>query len=191
MPRLVLASASPRRAELLALLGAPFEVRAADIDETPLAREAPASLVERLARTKAAAVAAAVADGTVVIGADTVVVCDGDVLGKPADEADAAAMLARLAGRSHQVLTGVAVARAGSPGSEVSFVESTTVWFAPLHDADIAAYVATGEPLDKAGGYGIQGIGGRLVERIEGSYHNVVGLPLAQLAAVLAMLDRE
>jgi septum formation protein len=189
---LVLASASPRRAELLALLGVTFEVQVADVDETPRPGEPAADLVERLAREKALAVAQNSAEGAVdVVGADTVVVLDGDVLGKPADPADAVTMLRRLQGRDHEVVTGVAVVRSrpaslevpGPSSSDVvSFVETTEVRFAPMSDDEVEAYVATGEPLDKAGAYGIQGLGGRFVERIVGSYHNVVGLPLAQLA---------
>ncbi len=195
--RLVLASASPRRAELLALLGRPFEVLVADIDETPVPGESPAALVERLAREKALAVAeglvaahgSATTSGpgavdVVVVGADTVVVLDGAILGKPVDPADAAATLRRLRGRTHEVLTGVAVVR-GSRLEVTSFVEATSVRFAPMTDAEVDDYVASGEPLDKAGAYGIQGLGGRFVESIEGSYHNVVGLPIAQLARVL------
>jgi septum formation protein len=211
--RLVLASASPRRSELLALLGRPFEVMVADVDETPEPGELPGHLVERLARSKALTVAELLADESgpaAIIGADTVVVCDGEILGKPSGPADAARMLALLGGRTHEVLTGVAIARievetsvGGAAGTAtesdghrrdlggrpsistiatVSFVETTTVQFAPLSSSEIGDYVATGEPLDKAGAYGIQGFGGRFVERIEGSYHNVVGLPLAQLA---------
>ena len=194
-PRLVLASASPRRSELLALLGRPFTVVVADVDETPLPGEPADALVERLAAAKAALVAEqlragdgadAVAVGAVVVGADTVVVLDGEILGKPVDAPNAEAMLERLQGRVHRVLTGVAVARVDHAGVAMRcFVDSTEVQFVPMTATDIAGYVSTGEPLDKAGAYGIQGLGGRWVERIAGSYHNVVGLPLARLAPLL------
>lgn len=172
---LILASASPRRRELLDRMGLAHVVVPADVDETPLPGEAPEELVSRLAEAKATHVLRAhAADRPVVLAADTVVVVDGTVLGKPADAADAAAMLRRLSGRTHEVLTGVAVAR----GDRVEVVvERTAVTFAELDDAEIAAYVGTGEPLDKAGAYGIQGRGGNFVTRIEGSYDNVVGLP--------------
>ena len=193
--QLVLASASPRRRELLALLGRPFTVRVADVDEAPLPGESAGALVERLAVAKALLVVeglrpGAGPQGAVVVGADTVVVLDGEILGKPADADHAEVMLARLQGRVHEVCTGVAVARldGADPGAEATvacFVETTEVAFAPMTPADIAGYVATGEPLDKAGAYGIQGLGGRWVERISGSYHNVVGLPLARLARLL------
>jgi septum formation protein len=181
---LVLASASPRRRELLAGLGLRFDVRPADVDETPRPGEPPADLVERLAGAKAAAVGASRRE--VVVAADTVVVADGDALGKPVGGDDAARMLRRLGGRTHHVLTGVAV-RLGA--ALTSGVVSTEVTFRPLTEADIAWYVATGEPLDKAGAYAIQGVGGLFVERIDGSYHNVVGLPLAQLESMCARMD--
>jgi septum formation protein len=180
----VLASASPRRRELLAGLGLRFDVRVADVDESPLPGESPTELVERLAGAKAAAVGATRRE--VVIAADTVVVADGDALGKPVDGDDAARMLRRLGGRTHHVLTGVAVRRGGFLSTTVV---STEVTFRPLTEADIAWYVATGEPLDKAGAYAIQGAGGLFVERIDGSYHNVVGLPLAQLESMCAQMD--
>jgi septum formation protein len=180
----VLASASPRRRELLAGLGLRFDVRAADVDETPRPGEPPADLVERLAGAKAAAVGATRRE--VVIAADTVVVVDGDTLGKPVDGDDAARMLRRLGGRTHHVLTGVAV-RLGA--ALTTQVVATEVTFRPLTEDDVAWYVATGEPLDKAGAYAIQGAGGLFVERIDGSYHNVVGLPLAQLESMCARMD--
>jgi septum formation protein len=180
---LVLASASPRRRDLLAGLGLRFEVRAAEADESPLPGELPSDLVERLAGAKAGAVTAT--RDEVVIAADTVVVAGGDTLGKPVDADDAARMLRRLGGRTHHVLTGVAV-RLG--GALTTTVVSTDVTFRPLTEADIAWYVATAEPLDKAGAYAIQGAGGLFVERIAGSYHNVVGLPLAQLESMCARM---
>jgi septum formation protein len=171
---LVLASASPRRAELLRLAGYLFSVAHADLDETPLHGEAADVYVRRLAEEKAAAVAARHPDA-VVLGADTTVVVDGDILGKPADAADAAAMLTRLQGRAHDVLTGVAVR---GPDTGASAVARTRVWFAAMTADEIAAYVATGEPMDKAGAYGIQGQASRYVTRIDGSYPNVMGLPV-------------
>jgi septum formation protein len=182
--RLVLASASPRRRDLLAGLGLRFEVRAAAVDESPRPGEPPADLVERLARAKAEAVAGN--RDEVVIAADTVVVADGETLGKPVDAGDAARMLRRLGGRTHRVLTGVAVRH---DGAAAATVVATEVTFTPLTEADIEWYVATGEPLDKAGAYAIQGAGGLFVARIAGSYHNVVGLPLAQLESMCARMD--
>lgn len=177
----VLASASPRRRELLALLGHPFDVEPTDPDEAPLPGESAAELVVRLARAKAGLVAVRRTDA-VVIGADTVVVLDGEILGKPRDPRHATGMLRALAGRSHVVSSGVAVTVGGRTVSDVAH---TTVEFTGITAAEIDAYVATGEPSDKAGAYAIQGAGGRFVERIEGSYHNVVGLPLASLVRLL------
>ena len=183
---LILASTSPRRAELIAMLGVPFEVVPSEVDETPLPGEPPGKLAARLARAKATASAVGRAPDDVVVGADTIVVVDGDALGKPIDAADASRMLRRLSGRSHEVITAVALAHAG--GIE-EFLERTIVTFATMGHAEIDRYVAGGEPLDKAGAYGIQGSGGRWITQIEGSYHNVVGLPLAQLATRLAAID--
>ena len=183
--QLVLASASPRRAALLTRAGHAFDVVPANVDERRQPGEPARDYVDRLARRKAAAVAARHVD-RVVIGADTAVVVDGAVLGKPRDAGDAARMLRRLSGRAHQVLTGVAVRRAERC---VSAVEITVVHFAELDDAQIAWYVGTGEPSDKAGAYGLQGDGARFVTRIEGSRSNVVGLPLARLERLLAQLD--
>ncbi len=180
-PRIVLASASPRRRDLLTLIGIPHEVRPADIDETLLDGELPDAHAERLARTKAAVLAAQAPDA-LVVGSDTIVVVDGAILGKPRDEADAARMLRRLAGRRHTVHTAVAVARGGRVESGVERVE---VAFRPLTDADIASYIATGEPMDKAGAYGIQGFGATIVERIEGDYFAVMGLPLGRLVRLM------
>jgi septum formation protein len=172
-PTVVLASGSPRRLELLRRLGLEPVVRVADVDETPVPGEAPAETVARLARAKAHAVEAGDA---LVVAADTEVVLDGAVLGKPADPAEATAMLRALSGRAHVVLTGVHVL---TGDRESTAVEETLVCFRALSDEEIAAYVATGEPDDKAGGYGIQGAGAMFVERIEGSDTNVIGLPLA------------
>jgi septum formation protein len=171
---LVLASASPRRAELLRLAGYVFTTSQADLDETPYPGEAADVYVRRLAEAKAAAVAAG-HPGAVVLGADTTVVVDGDILGKPADAADAAAMLTRLQGRAHDVYTGVAVT---GPAGVESAVARTQVWFAKMTPAEIAGYVATGEPMDKAGAYGIQGQASCYVTRIDGSHPNVMGLPV-------------
>jgi septum formation protein len=180
-PRLVLASSSPRRAALLARLGLSPVIRPGDVDETPLAGEDAVTYVSRLAAAKAAAGATA-NDGEVVLGADTVVVRDGDLLGKPADDAHAARMLRSLSGRTHEVVTGVAAQR----GSRVVRDHVTTrVTFRRLSDAELAWYLATGEPTGKAGGYGLQGAGAVLVERIEGSDTNVVGLPLPATVALL------
>ena len=184
-PRLVLASASPRRAELLTTLGLRFVVQAADVDESVHPGEAPAAYVERVARAKAAAIAAAEPD-VLVVAADTTVVLDGQILGKPTDDEHAQLVLRSLAARTHDVLTAV-VATTG--GAAAARVVSTAVTFAPITDAELDWYVATGEPFDKAGGYGIQGAGGLFVTRIDGSYHNVVGLPLDALAAVVTDLD--
>jgi len=175
----VLASASPRRRELLALLGLAFDVAPADVDESWRNGEAPAVHAERLAREKATAARRA---GSITIAADTIVVVDGDILGKPRDRAEAAAMLRRLGGREHVVHTAIAVAFGGRL---VSGVEATRVWFRTLDEPTIEAYIATGEPMDKAGAYGIQGFGAVLVERIEGDYFTVMGLGLARLVDLL------
>ena len=171
----ILASASPRRAELLAAAGFTFTVAHADIDETPLAAEPADLYVRRLAEAKARAVADRY-PGCVVLGADTTVVVDGDILGKPVDAADAVAMLRRLQGRAHEVLTGVALVAGDHVRVELA---TTRVWFALMTDHEIAAYVGSGEPMDKAGAYGIQGRAACYVTRIDGSYSNVVGLPVA------------
>jgi septum formation protein len=177
MTRLILASGSPRRRELLAYLGVPFDVRAPDIDETPLAGELPADYVERVARGKADAV-----DGDIVIAADTTVVLDGTVMGKPADPSDAVRMLGALAGRAHEVLTAVAV-KAGATVTTTTV--HTVVTMTPMTADEINWYVATKEPLDKAGAYALQGTGGIFVARLDGSASNVIGLPLAELMALL------
>lgn len=177
-----LASASPRRSELLRQIGVPFTVRAAAIDEEPLAGEAAEAYVERLAAAKAETVWAAVADARPVLGADTAVVLDGAILGKPADAPEAAAMLERLSGRSHRVLTAVAV-RYGA-GVKTRLSESE-VRFRATTAAERLAYCATGEPFDKAGGYGIQGHAAVFVEELKGSFSGVAGLPLFETAALL------
>lgn len=185
--RVVLASSSPRRRELLRMIGIPHEVMPADVDETYLPHEEPAAHAERLAREKAATIAARVGDA-LVIAADTIVVVDGDVLGKPRDEAEAARMLRRLSDRSHVVHTAVAVRYFDQASAAV---ESPRVTFRPLDDARIEAYIATGEPMDKAGAYGIQGFGATLVSGIEGDYFAVMGLPLHRLIRLLEELGVE
>ena len=180
-PRLILASQSPRRRDLLALIGLPHEVQPAHLDESVLPGEDPVVYAERLARAKASAVAARAPDA-VVIGADTIVVLDGEILGKPATTAEAEATLHRLSGRTHAVHTAVAVAR---DGRVVSGVESVRVTFRALTGAQVAAYVATGEPMDKAGAYGIQGYGAVIVARVEGDYFAVMGLALGRLVGLL------
>jgi nucleoside triphosphate pyrophosphatase len=177
---IVLASASPRRRQLLADAGYEYEVAPVDVDERRRPGEAPARYVERVADLKARAGAAA-HPGRVVLAADTAVVVDNEVLGKPIDTADAARMLRRLSGRAHDVLTGLVVVGQGTVG----LVESTRVWFMPLSADDIAWYVASGEPMGKAGAYAIQGLASRFIPRIEGSYSNVVGLPVAALRTAL------
>jgi len=183
---LLLASASPRRRWLLAALGVPFAVLAVDIDERPLPGEAPLAYASRLAAAKARA-AHAHPDrgaGTWVLGADTIVELDGAIFGKPVDAEDAAAMLTRLSARTHVVRTAVALLRpTGALADET--VVTTEVGFRALDAATIGAYVATGEPLDKAGAYAIQGEGAHLVDRVVGSYTNVIGLPLPEIAAWL------
>jgi len=180
-PRVILASQSPRRRELLNLIGIAHEVRPADIDESAFPDEAPAAHAERLARSKADTLARELTDA-VVVAADTIVVIDDLILGKPADADDARHTLRRLAGRTHTVFTAVAVAR---DGELVSAVETVAVTVRPLDDAEIDAYVATGEPMDKAGSYGIQGFGAAIVERIDGDFFAVMGLPLVRLVRLL------
>jgi septum formation protein len=180
-PPLVLASQSPRRAELLRRLGLDFEIVPASLDESYIDHEMPADHAERLAREKALAVAAAHPDA-LVIGSDTIVILDSDVLGKPRNPDDAVHMLRRLSGRAHEVYTGVAVA---SGGSILSDLERVTVRFRRLDREECDAYVATGEPMDKAGAYGIQGFGSALVESIQGDYFAVMGLPVVRMLALL------
>ena len=181
--RLILASASPRRAELLRAAGIDFDVVTTNVDESMRAGETPAQYVRRLAADKSAAAAKAASTvvsgfsrtGGIVLGADTTVVVDDEVLAKPVDDEDAARMLRRLSGRTHEVLTGISLRRGAF---ELGRVETTRVEFAPLSDAEVAWYVATGEGRDKAGAYAIQGLASKFVERIEGCYFNVVGLPV-------------
>ena len=182
-PVLVLASASPRRQQLLAWLGVPYHVLPAEVDERPLPHEAAADLVLRLARAKAAAVAVR-RPADWVLAADTIVEIDGAMLGKPADTGDAARMLARLAGREHRVATGFALVR---PGGAVHSAELvlTQVRFRPLDTRAIERYVASREGDDKAGAYAVQGLGAGLIERIDGSFTNVIGLPLVEVGRAL------
>jgi septum formation protein len=205
--RLILASASPRRADLLRAAGFVFETYRADVDEGVRPNESPSEYVQRLADEKAAAVEAAMvrsvgqaastkleersrfgeADDVIVLGADTAVVVNGTILGKPQDDVEAAAMLRQLSGRRHEVMTGVSV-RAGA--REAGCVETTTVQFSTLTEDDIAWYVRSGEGRDKAGAYAIQGLASRFIPRIEGSYSNVVGLPVAAVAELLRAVER-
>ena len=191
--KLILASASPRRAEILRNAGFVFEVRPAHADEMALPHEPAAAYVQRVAAAKAHAAAKSrygETDCAIVIGADTVVVVDGRTLGKPAHADDARRMLRLLSGRDHDVLTGLSFL-AMPEGTETTHVESTRVSFLPLSDEDIERYVLSGEPFDKAGAYGIQGLGGRFVSRIEGCYFNVMGLPISRVWSILGRLERE
>ena len=167
---LILASRSPRRRQLLEMLGIPIVVASADVQELRLPRESPGDYARRLARDKARA-----APGALVLGADTIVVVDGDVLEKPVDAEDALRMLRRLQGRTHEVITAIALI---AQGRTFQARDTTRVTFRPVEDDLLRAYVATGEPMDKAGAYGIQGYGGALVERIEGDFFSVMGLPV-------------
>ena len=171
---LVLASQSPRRSEILRQAGIPFTVRAAPVDETPLPGEPPVDYVKRLAALKAQAIS--VAPGELVLGADTVVVAGDEMLGKPEDAAGACRMLRLLSGRRHEVITGICLRRDSELACDFA---TTTVWFAAMSDREIEEYAASGEPMDKAGGYAIQGLASKFIERIEGCYFNVVGLPVA------------
>ena len=179
--QIILASASPRRRELMGLYGVPFTIRAADIDETMDPGKPPFDEVARVSRCKALAVSREPED--VVVAADTIVVCQGEVLGKPRDKEDAARMLRLLSGSTHQVMTGCTVLQ-GSRAE--TFTQVTQLHFRPLSEKEIHRYIATGEPMDKAGAYGIQGYGALLVEGIEGDYFNVVGLPVCRLGRMLA-----
>ncbi len=189
---LVLASASPRRQELLRNAGIPFVVQATDIPELPREGENPRACAERLAREKAVAVFRQRPDDF-ILGADTIVTVDGQILGKPRDVADAARMLGLLSGRTHQVTTGVCLLgpqlgtadRERRTGFEDTRSETTLVTMDPLSDEDIRSYIATGEPMDKAGAYAIQGIASRWITRMEGDYFNVVGLPVALVCRML------
>ena len=184
MKPVILASNSPRRRELLRQIGIDFTIDPADVDERALQGEPAGAYALRVAEDKARAAARRARDG-IVIAADTIVVLDGEILGKPEEPAAAARMLTKLSGRMHLVLTGVFILDASS-GRTGSFIEQTKVWFAALSPETIRSYVSSGEPLDKAGAYGIQGKGALLVDRIEGCYFNVVGMPLARLARILA-----
>ena len=199
--RLILASASPRRRELLAQAGYAFTVEAPDVDESERAGESPAAYVQRLAEEKAQAIFARHIQSSgapfmtassswvgsndlplIVLGADTTVVCEGHILAKPADAADAKRMLQRLAGRTHRVLTGIAaVTRTGT----TSAVETTDVTFSPIPEVELDLYCATPEPFDKAGAYGIQGYAARWIPRIDGDYFNVMGLPIARTVQLI------
>ena len=181
-PRVILASASPRRRELLRLIGIDHEVRPADIDESYLPNERPDAHAERLARGKADTIASDAGPEVVTIGSDTIVVVDGEVLGKPRDRGHAMQMLRRLSGRSHVVMTGVAVSWRGKT---LSGVEQVGVTFRSLSDDEIERYIDTGEPMDKAGAYGIQGFGATIVARVDGEYFAVMGLALNRLAGLL------
>jgi septum formation protein len=201
-PRIVLASQSPRRAQLLELIGLAFDVEPADVDETYPGGEPPDEHARRLAVEKAQVVAQRCPEA-LVVGSDTVVVIEGELLGKPRDEAEALAMLMRLAGREHLVHTGIAVAApptprvrgdGRAPGGAVAIalvaadVETVRVRFRAFDEATARAYIATGEPMDKAGAYGIQGYGATLVERIEGDYFAVMGLPIGRMLGLMQRL---
>jgi septum formation protein len=185
--KLILASASPRRAEILRSAGLQFTVLSSAVDETPMPNEVPQDLVHRLALAKAELVAARALGPAIVVAADTAVVLEGTILGKPRTSEDARQMLAKLSGRTHSVMTGVALIRL--PDAERrEFIETTQVHFASVSNEEILKYLASGEPFDKAGAYAIQGLGGRFVPRIDGCYFNVVGLPLARLYHELSLL---
>jgi septum formation protein len=172
--KLVLASRSPRRAELLKAAGFDFTIRAADVDETPRDGEDPRNYVLRIAEKKARAVQTD--EDEILLAADTTVVLGSEIMGKPVDAADAERMLRALAGKRHEVVTAICIRHGDRVKCDIA---STAVWFAPLSDAEIADYVASGEPMDKAGAYGIQGLASKFIDRIDGSYSNVVGLPVA------------
>lgn len=188
---LVLASASPRRQEILRNAAIPFVVQPSDVPEVPLPEEAPKGYAERLAREKALAVAQ-LRPQDIVLGADTVVVVDQEILEKPKDAADAARMLRLLSGKTHEVITGVCLVKLRTEKRELrTGLESTLVTMNDLTDEDIRAYIATGEPMDKAGAYAIQGIASRWITRIEGDYFNVVGLPVALVYRMLQEMAAE
>jgi septum formation protein len=188
--KLILASSSPRRAEVLRNAGLVFQVRPADVDETRLPQEAAEDYVRRVAQAKAYVVAEqvrAAGERTIVIAADTIVLAEGQILGKPKDAADARRMLRLFSGKIHQVLTALCVINIAT-GKEALHVEKTRVQFLKMSEEEIERYIQTGEPFDKAGAYGIQGIAGRFATRIEGCYFNVLGLPLSQLWTTLQKL---
>lgn len=179
--RIILASASPRRKELLTQIVDGYEICVSDVEEI-ITESEPSKVVEELSAQKAFAVYSKTEGDVLVIGADTVVAMEGRILGKPEDEAAAFSMLQMLQAKEHCVYTGVTVyMRNGDGEKKITFSECTEVRFYPMTEAEIHGYIATGEPMDKAGAYGIQGIGGRFVERISGDYNNVVGLPIASL----------
>ncbi len=182
--KLILASSSPRRAEILANAGLPFSVLSSAVDESPYPGETPAALVQRLANAKADLVTARAVGPAIILAADTVVVLDDKILGKPSSVEDARHMLQQLSGRTHSVLTGVALVRLPD-GERRQFIESTLVHFRPITDEELSSYLATEEPYDKAGAYAIQGQAGRYIPRIEGCYFNVVGLPLSRVLTEL------
>lgn len=185
--KLILASSSPRRAEILLDAGLPFSVLSSAVDESPLPGEKPETLVLRLANAKAELAAARAVGPAIILAADTVVLLDGNILGKPRSTEEARQMLQQLSGRTHAVLTGVALIRL--PDNERrQFTESTLVQFRPIAPEELAAYLATEEPYDKAGAYAIQGLAGRFIPRIEGCYFNVVGLPLSRALSELHAL---
>lgn len=184
--QLILASQSPRRKELMGLFRTPFVIRVADIDETMDPLKPPSQEVARVSKAKALAVEHGPED--VVIAADTIVVCDGQVLGKPTDEADAYRMLQLLSGRDHQVMTGLTVLRGNQC---ISCTEITQIHFRELSRGEILSYIATGEPMDKAGSYGIQGGAALFAEKMNGDYYNVMGLPVCRLGQILRQLAPE
>jgi septum formation protein len=189
-PPIVLASASPRRRELLAQLGVPHEVLAVDVDETPLHGEAPAALAQRLARAKALAGRERAGGTRAVLGSDTVVAVADRIFGKPADRDDALAMLAALSGREHRVLTAVALALPGDASPVIEALSETAVRMRAIAPAEAAHYWDTGEPAGKAGAYAIQGLGAVFIEHIRGSYSGVMGLPLYETARLLQSLPK-
>lgn len=182
--KIILASASPRRRELLTQIGLAFEIKVSDVEEK-VTTTVPHEVVQELSRQKAEAVLEACEElqdePLLVVGADTIVACDGQILGKPRDKQDAACMLRMLSGRSHEVYTGVTFAYKGEKREIYSFYEATTVHFAPMTDVEIQTYVDTLDPMDKAGAYGIQGFCARYITGIEGDYNNVVGLPVGRV----------
>ena len=184
--QLILASQSPRRKELMGLFHIPFEIRVADIDETMDPEKTPFDEVARVSRAKAEAVPHGPDD--VVVAADTVVVCDGQVLGKPKDPADAERMLCLLSGRDHQVMTGLTVLRGSNC---ITCTEVTDIHFRPLTGGEIARYIRSGEPMDKAGAYGIQGGAALFAEKMVGDYYNVMGLPVCRLDRILKTVAPE
>ncbi|HAT42131.1 MAG TPA: septum formation inhibitor Maf [Rheinheimera sp.] len=188
MQKIWLASGSPRRRELLTQLAVNFDVIKIDVDESQLGNETASAYVERLAKAKAQAGFVAGGAQLPALGADTIVVVDGQVLGKPTDQTDFMRMMRLLQNRSHQVLTAVAIQ---SAAQLVHTTVCTDVWFGPMTEADMLAYWQSGEPADKAGGYGIQGLAGRFIEKIHGSYFAVVGLPLFETAALLAQIEQK